>query len=255
MVEKNIFSIKSLYFSYGDNPVFRDISIDIGGGRILGILGPNGSGKSTFMRLLSKMVHPDRGNIELYNRDLEDYSFKELARMISYVPQNFYVNFNYDVYSIIETGRYPHMPNIFSSLSQRDLSEIERALREWELEELKYRSILDLSGGERQLTIIASSIAQASRIILFDEPTSNLDLKHIRLFMKNIRNRKQEYDLIIIVTHDINLASMLADYILCFPEQGGYIFNSRDAVLRREVLEEVFNTGIREEKGLFYIKE
>ncbi len=253
MKGKSIYTLNSISFSYSRNQVFKDISLEIEKGSILAVLGPNGCGKSTFIRLLSKILRSDKGEISLYGRDIAEYSSRELARIIAYVPQNFYINFNYDVYSIVETGRYPHMMNIFSSLSDQDKRIINNAIDDWELNDLRRRSVLDLSGGERQLTIIASSIAQSSRILLFDEPTSNLDLKHIRLFVKNIKRLKDSYDIIIFVTHDINLASILADNILCFPENGGHIVDNKDKILNKDTLETVFNTNIREEKGLFYI--
>lgn len=250
-----IYKIENMYFNYDseNTNIFNGLSMDIGKNSIIAVLGPNGSGKSTLIRLLCKILKPSKGRILLYGRDILQYTFRELSRLIAYIPQNFLINFNYSVYDIIETGRYPHMPSVFSKLQDNDCRVIENALLMWGLEGFRHRSILELSGGERQLTIIASAIAQSSRILLFDEPTSNLDLMHIKLFIRNLKKLKNDHDLIIIVTHDINLASILADNILYIKDAGYYIQDKKDQILNRTYLERVFDTGIREEKGLFYI--
>lgn len=255
MSGKLIYRIENLSFSYDLKGIINNMSIDIYSNNILLILGPNGIGKSTFIKILAGILRPQSGNIILFNREMQRYSHRELSKVISYIPQSFFINFNYDVYSVIETGRYPHMSSLFSSLSTEDKEIIDYSLSMWDLNYIKNRSILELSGGERQRTIIASAMVQSSRILLFDEPTSNLDMKHIALFINNIKELKKEYDLIIIVTHDINLASILADDILYLKKDTFYSMDKKEILLDQKYLEDVFETNIRHEKGLFYIDE
>lgn len=258
MNNNKVYSINDLTFHYdksNNGTVIKNMDLVINKDNVLVILGPNGSGKSTLIKLMAKILSPSKGMIQFYGKDLTEYSHNELAKFISYVPQNFFINFNYDVYSIVETGRYPHIPGFFSKPSLKDTSVINEVINSWGLNSLKNRSILELSGGERQLAIIASAIAQTSKVLLFDEPTSNLDLKHIKLFYDNIIRIKKDYDLIIIVSHDINLASMLADKVLFIKDSSFFILNDKKQILNTKYLHLVFETGIVKQGELFYIEK
>lgn len=170
------------------------------------LLGPNGAGKSTSVFALAKTV-PYSGSIELYGKDIQEYKNTEYAQKIGFLSQKNLVAYDFSVAEIVSMGRYAHAEGMFKTLSNEDKSKVEEALEVCGLQDLKDRSVQELSGGEVQRTFLAQVLAQDPEILILDEPTNNLDLIYqVQVFdlLKNWINTKN--GTIISVVHDLALA-------------------------------------------------
>lgn len=201
-------------FNYQQIQVLKDLTFAISDGEFVGIIGPNGAGKSTLLKLMNRLLIPEKGTITLQNKLLKSYTPKELARWIGYVPQDFSTTFNFTALEIVLMGRYPYQ----KALAFDSAEDIQIALQAMEItdcDHLSSREIHTLSGGERQLVILASALAQQPRILLLDEPTSALDIKHQIHFYQILNKLKNEQKITILtVTHEVNLAAQFCERII-----------------------------------------
>ena len=164
-------------FGYGARSVLDAVDVAVGPGEIVGLIGPNGAGKSTLVRLLAGIVRPGRGVVRLDGRPLADWSRVERARRIALVPQDPRVEFPYTVLEVALMGRAPHLPPLALPRG-RDLEIVREVLERLEVAHLAARRIDALSGGERQRVFLARALAQQPAVLLLDEPTTHLDLRH-----------------------------------------------------------------------------
>ncbi|MDP8011826.1 MAG: ABC transporter ATP-binding protein [Thermoplasmata archaeon] len=197
--------VKSLKFSYNDHSVLKGISFIVKNNEILGILGPNGSGKTTLLNLIGGILKKKEGEILINGKKIENYSRKELARIMAFVPQDTSTAFDFNVFEIVSMGRYPHL-GIMDSLTEKDKNIIIEALKKTEIYDLRNKSTRQISGGERQRVFIARAIAQDPEIILLDEPTSNLDIKYQIEILDIIERMRSQGKTILMSMHDVNLA-------------------------------------------------
>jgi iron complex transport system ATP-binding protein len=170
--------VKGLSFSYNGGPlVLKGIDLSIENGEMVGILGPNGSGKSTLLKLISGTMDPDKGYVILGGTDLSRIRRKIIARKMAVVPQETDLGFDFTVREVVSMGRYPHLGRFqFSDLKSNRI--VEEAMRTMGVLEMADKPISNLSGGEKQRVIIAKALAQEPDILLLDEPTKNLDIRH-----------------------------------------------------------------------------
>ncbi len=198
-----------------------DISFDIGAGEFLTIVGPNGAGKTTLLRVLDRLIKPSTGTIMLEGQDLGQFGRRELARMVSFVPQTDLGGGEFTVRAFVEMGRYPYL-GPWEPLGTEDRGAVEKALATTEVSHLGDRLLGTLSGGERQRTLIAAALAQGGKILLLDEPTSFLDYRHQVqvLDLLDHLNRKLGYTLVV-VTHDLNATVGRSDSVLAL--KGGRV--------------------------------
>jgi len=169
--------INSIHFSIDDKKILDSITARFAPCMIHGIIGPNGSGKSTLLKNICRIWEPQSGSILIHGTDYTKIPRKELSTLITLVPQNTTIGFPISVFDIVAMGRNPHLGR-FEGMRQNDRDIIERALQQTNIYELKDRNINELSGGEGQLAIIARALATEASLILLDEPTSELDVKH-----------------------------------------------------------------------------
>lgn len=205
---------------------------------VVGIIGSNGAGKSTLLRCINHVLTPKNGAVYLEGQKTNDMDVVEIARNFGYVPQEFPITFQATVFDTVLMGRRP-----FSSwrISRDDVEIAGEAIRILNLEELALRSHSELSGGQQQRVLIARALAQQSRILLLDEPTSKLDIKHQLEVMEVIRSLVDERGLLsILVIHDLNLASRYSDQLIML--KGGKIFAAGDpvSVLTKENIRAVY---------------
>lgn len=171
----NIMDIKDAEFSYnGKKSVFKNVSFSIEKGDVFCILGPNGTGKSTLIKCMNSLLKLKSGRISLKNKNI--YSMKEIdiAKIIAYIPQSNNSVFAFSVFDIVLMGRTPHL-NLTSVPGKTDYKIAEEALKNLGILHLKNKTYTEISGGERQLVLMARAIAQQPEILLLDEPTSHLD--------------------------------------------------------------------------------
>lgn len=206
--------INNIVFRYSSIPVIRDISFYVNKGEFISVIGPNGSGKSTLLKTLNGLYIPESGQVELLGKNIEEYKRKEIARKISFVPQDTSVEFEFSVEEVVSMGRHPFKGR-FQKEDKMDRKLIYEAMEMTNIFDIRDRIITEISGGERQRVFIAKALAQNTEIILLDEPTSHLDINHQIDILNLLRKMNQEKGItIILVVHDINLATRYSDRII-----------------------------------------
>ena len=188
-------------------PLFEGLSIGFAAGELTGIIGPNGSGKTTLLRLLAGLLAPDGGEVRLEGRSLRALPARERARRITIVLPETQILFNFTVMEVVLMGRAPHL-GPWGLERPVDYEAARRALREVDLAECEARPVHELSSGERQRALIARALAQEPGVLLLDEPTAFLDLKHALEIDVILRRLNAERGLTVVtVSHDLNLAA------------------------------------------------
>lgn len=206
-------NVKDLNFYYGNHHILKNVSFNIESGELWGITGPNGGGKSTLFRCLLNFLRIDSGLIEINNINIKNLSTAKMAKLVSYVPQDNKTPFSYTVREIVLMGRSPHMGGVFG-LKKEDYEVADKALELLGIQDLQYRIITSLSGGQRQLALIARAIAQNSPIMILDEPTSALDFDNQIKIWKTLKKLSQSGKTIITCSHEPNHILWFADKAL-----------------------------------------
>lgn len=198
------------YGPAGRGPLVLDrVSATVPAGGLVGILGPNGSGKTTLLRLLSGTRAPSSGRVLLHGQPISAIPRRELARRVAVVPQETHLAFEYSALEVVLMGRHPHL-GLFELEGPGDLAAARAALAATGATHLEGREFNTLSGGEKQRVIIASALAQASEVLLLDEPTASLDLGAQLDIARLVTDLNRQRDrTIVISTHDLNLAASL----------------------------------------------
>jgi len=242
---ESMLDIQQLHFSYQTGlPLFQDIDLQISPAEFIGIIGPNGAGKSTLIKLIGGLLEPGRGNIFLDQKPIQSYSKKNLARMIGYVPQSVDLVFDLIVHEVVKMGRYPYLRGMFHE-DDGDQAEVASALQRMDLQGLQNRPFSALSGGEKQRVIIASVLAQQAKILLLDEPTSSLDLKHQQSIYRILKKlSREERKTIIIVTHDINLAAQFCERLILLDKGAVLADGPPDQVLQFQLIQKVYGVKV-----------
>jgi iron complex transport system ATP-binding protein len=194
--------------------VLDRVSIDVERGTIVGLLGPNGSGKTTLVRVIAGMLRPHTGSVLLDGEPVSGMARRDLARRLAVVPQETQTTFDFSVIDMVLMGRYPHLgPFELEGLADLDIAR--EALRATGTAALEARPFATLSGGEKQRVVIASALAQASDILLLDEPTTALDLGYQFEIASLLRRLNGERGTTMVVsTHDLNLAAAVCERIV-----------------------------------------
>ena len=201
---------RSVSFSYRDDArVLHEVSLDVPRAAIVGLLGPNGSGKTTLLRVLAGTSKPARGEVRLDGRPIASLTRLELARRIAVVPQETHATFDFTALDIVLMGRYPHL-GTFELEGADDLRIAREAMAATDTGAFQSRAFGTLSGGEKQRVVIAGALAQASDILLLDEPTASLDLGYQFDIVDLLRRLNADRGTTMVVsTHDLNLAAVL----------------------------------------------
>lgn len=200
------FAADHLMIRYGGRVVLDGVSLKLCKGEFVGLLGANGSGKSTLLRALTGFRRPDAGTVRAYGRSLHAYGVRRLARMIAYVPQDTSVDFDFTVRQIVEMGRHPHQGR-FAGMRRSDKEIVHRAMRAADVTALAGSSILELSGGQRQMVFIAKALAQEPELLVLDEPVSALDIRYQLRVLEMVRGVSDQGTAAIAALHDLNLAA------------------------------------------------
>ncbi len=237
-----------LCFSYPEEgEVVSEIDLELAGGDLLAIIGPNGSGKSTLLKLLAGILSPSAGSVLLNHEPLAAVGRQELAKQISYVPQQATVALPFTVGEVVLMGRHPYQ-RPFRFERPEDLERVRQALTVTDMTELAHRPMDSLSGGEQQRVMIARAIAQDARIVLLDEPTAALDLKHeIQIWEILERLAFDQGRVVVGVTHHINLASLYSPRLLVLKKGRAVAVGAPSSLLQRELMESVYETPVRVE--------
>jgi iron complex transport system ATP-binding protein len=236
-------SVRGVSFGYTNKTVFRDINLDIAHGEIVTLLGPNGCGKSTLIKLMLGLYRPGQGSIHLDGVDISRLDSKTIARMIAYVPQIHRSTFPYTVMDIVLMGRIPHK-TFFFRYSKEDMNIAHDAMERLSISQLAERPYTELSGGERQLTVVARAIAQGARTLIMDEPATGLDYgNQLRLLDQIVQFSREGYTFIK-STHSPEHALWVADRAVMIKD-GAIVADGRcEEVISTESLLHLYNAEV-----------
>lgn len=230
--------IDGVGFSYSSTPVLKDVTASIEGPGFVSILGPNGVGKSTLIHCINKILTPTGGTVFIDGADVKGISIKDLAKEVGYVPYSANDTFPLSVVDTVLMGRHPHSK--WGSLND-DLDMVYSTLSLLGISDLAMRPFNELSAGQHQKVMLARGLVQEPKILLLDEPTSNLDVRHQIGVAKMLRKLAIEKNiLVIMICHDINIAAKYSDKIILL--SGGSIFamGTPAEVITKENLKEVY---------------
>lgn len=195
-----ILEVDSIAYSYGNGPVFENVSFSLRKGDVMCILGPNGAGKSTLIKCIAGILKPAAGSVRIKGKDTSSLGATEVARSIGYVPQQNDVVFPFSVLDFVVMGRAPHIP-LFSSPGKKDMKIAKEALEMVSIADLAERTLGSLSGGQRQMVLIARALAQQPALLLLDEPTAHLDFGNQVLVLETVQKLAVNGMSIVMNTH------------------------------------------------------
>ena len=205
---------ESVSFAYDRAVVFAGLDLEVAEGEIGAVLGPNGTGKTTLLRLASGALGPDRGRVEIFGRNAGAIAARERSRSVAVVPQESRPAFAFTALEVVRMGRAPHL-GLLGIETARDEAVVREAMERTAVAPLATRPFLELSGGERQRVILARALAQEPRLLLLDEPTAFLDLKHrLAAYGLLVRLNRDCGITIVLASHDLDLAARFADRIV-----------------------------------------
>jgi len=240
--------------NYGAHQVLDKITFSLSPGEIVALVGPNGSGKSTLIKTIASILEPTSGTITLNGRDVRTIDPLDLAKMLGYVPQSF----TYTLYStVFETVLMGRRRYIQWSVSDEELSRVQRSLDALEMGGHAGKFMDELSGGERQKVFIARALAQEPRIFLFDEPTSALDIRYQIEVMETMRRiTREQVSSMVVAVHDLNLAYRYADAVVVFNRGKMAAYGKPGDVLTPECIRSVYGVdsfAVENEHGKFIV--
>ncbi|MDD2352243.1 MAG: ABC transporter ATP-binding protein [Candidatus Caldatribacteriota bacterium] len=241
-----ILEVKEASFGYGRNIVLENINFQMNAGEVICLIGPNGSGKTTLLDCIMGILPLRRGKVFLQGKSISDLKAKEIARIISYVPQIHKKTFPYTVEEIVLMGRASHI-GMFASPGNEDISIAHEAIETVGIKHLQHRPYTELSGGEGQLVMIARALAQQSRIMIMDEPTTYLDFQNSLTVLEVTRQLAKKRNLsIILATHYLNHAfyfenNGLNTFTAMLDKKSFAIYGRPNKVLTRDNINKIFN--------------
>jgi iron complex transport system ATP-binding protein len=236
--------IKDVDAYYGSVKVLESVDFSAAQGELLGILGPNGSGKTTLLRTIARILKPRTGAILLDGKHVLQMKDKEFSRTFATVPQDTAINFEFSALDIVLMGRNPHLKRLELE-SEKDIAIARRCMELTNCWQLAERPVTELSGGERQLVIIARALTQEPRVLLLDEPTSHLDINYQIEIMELLKHLTSHESLIIIaVIHDLNLAAQYCDRLVLLRNGTIIAIGSQYEVLTAENIKAAFGADV-----------
>jgi iron complex transport system ATP-binding protein len=224
--------------------VLKGVSLSVSAGEVVGLVGPNGSGKTTFIRAVTGALKPLGGRITLGGEALESLSARERARRVAVVPQSGSLPEAFTVLEVVLMGRTPHL-RFLQNEGEQDVDAAQRAMIATNTRELAQRRIGELSGGERQLVVLARALAQETPLLLLDEPTAHLDIGHQGVALDLVRRLCASGSRgALAVVHDLTLASQYCDRIVLLRDGEIVLQGDAESTLRQDVLERVYGARV-----------
>jgi iron complex transport system ATP-binding protein len=240
-MREKLIETRSVSYAAGEKQIIDGVSISVKRGEFVGLVGPNGAGKTTLLRLLIGVLPPSGGEILLEDRRLQEIRVRERARKMAYLSQDATTVFPYPVLDILLMGRYPFLGR-FRRESESDLEKARRALAYVGLRGFEDRYFNELSGGERQLVLFAKILVQETELLLLDEPTSNLDIKHQDQFFSMACELSREKKAVVAAVHNLNIASQYCSRLILLHRGRVATEGKPEEVLRSERLDPVYET-------------
>tara|TARA_B100000575_G_C23040850_1_gene599072 strand:+ start:359 stop:1141 length:783 start_codon:yes stop_codon:yes gene_type:complete len=237
---------KNFSTGYENNQVICDLNLKINSGEWVGIIGSNGSGKSTLLKGIAKIIPMQSGDLYLNKFSIKDLSTKKIAKVLSYLPQKINSNLPLTVKELVSLGRSPHKYFWEFDLNKEDLLIINKSLELCNLKNYSNNSLSSLSGGQCQRAFLALTIAQNTKILLLDEPTTFLDINFQIQMLDLIKNLNKIKKLTILsVIHDINLAARYCDRLAIFKDGELLAIDKPNEALSEDLIKEAFSIEIK----------
>ncbi|MBU5316186.1 ABC transporter ATP-binding protein [Clostridium bornimense] len=247
--------VKNIEFAYEKNKSFiENLNVNIEEGKVTTILGPNGSGKSTLLGIICGLNKISNGEVWINNKNIKKLSYKDLAKEIATVHQQNSVPEDITVEELVSYGRTPYRKH-YRGNDEEDNNIVEWAIEKTGLQGLKNKAVMSMSGGERQRVFIAMALAQKSKVLFLDEPTTYLDIYHQIEILELVKELNEEYNLtVVMVLHDINQAIKYSDNIIVMKKGKVIDCGKSNEVINMKLLNEVYNIGgfIQEHQGEKY---
>jgi iron complex transport system ATP-binding protein len=246
MSGSDLLRVEDLRFAYdgAHRAVVDGVSLELGGGEVLAILGPNGAGKTTLLHTLLGILRAQSGRIWLEGRALNTCARSEISRMVGLVPQFEHVAFEYSVEEYVLMGRAPHL-GMLDLPAEEDRRLAVEALDQLGLLALRRRSMLELSGGERQMVVLARALAQQARLLLMDEPLAHLDLGNKSRILAVIRRLSRAGVAVVFTTHEPDMVQGVAHRALLMREGRVVASGRTETVMTSEALSQTYGVPIR----------
>ncbi len=239
--EKPIVASHGVTYRIGDTTILDSVDITINSGEFLGIIGPNGAGKTTLLKILLGILTATTGTVRLDDKEIGLLKPKERARLAAYLSQDISPSFPSPVFDIVMMGRYPYLGR-FGKEGAWDDEIVRRALAYVGLSGFEDRYYNELSGGERQMALFAKVLAQEARLLILDEPTSNLDIKHQDQFFSMARELTKEGRGVVAAVHNLDVASRYCDRLVLLDHGRVVASGTPQEVLRSSILDDVYHS-------------
>jgi iron complex transport system ATP-binding protein len=236
--------IHSISVNYGETEILKNLSLRVQAGEVVSLIGPNGAGKTTLIRAISGVLPLQSGSVKINEQDLATVGIAERARMLAVVPQARRLPPEYSVQQAVLMGRTPYL-GWLGNLSKYDYDKVSWALDRTQISEFAERRVDELSGGEQQLVLVARALAQDSPVVLLDEPTAHLDLRHQATILDLVHNLARERGLAVLMSlHDLNLVSLFSDLIALLGDGKILAFGNPNEVLTPHFLSDVYQVPL-----------
>lgn len=239
-----IICAKNICFRYAAKPVLEEVSFALEAAQIVAMIGPNGSGKTTLLKMLNATLFPNSGQVLIEGQDTRHWPRQAIARTVAIVPQESPAIFPFFAEEIVLMGRFPYLPSLAFE-DKKDYRIVQDVMARTDSLSFAHRRFNELSAGERQRVLIARALAQEPKILLLDESTVFLDLKHQAQFLSLLRelSRKQHLT-VVFVTHDLNLAAQNADQLLLLYNGKKYAIGTPADILTAQNIKEVYDVDV-----------
>ena len=235
------FKTNDLAVGYDGNILIHDINVNLEKGKILTLIGPNGAGKSTILKSITRQLETIRGTVYINAQELTTWAPKEMAKQVAVVLTDRIRPELMTCAEVVAMGRYPYT-NLFGKLTQKDTEAVQEALERVHALDLAEQDFATLSDGQRQRIMLARAICQEPEIIVLDEPTAYLDIRHKIELLDILREMAQKKNITVIMSlHEIDLAMKISDYLLCVKGDTIEAFGPPDAILENHTIEHLYD--------------
>jgi len=237
-------TVKNLSFSYGNHKVLDDLSFQAMSGEMICLLGPNGVGKSTLFKIILRLLHQNQGKVEISGQDTEGLSVRKMAELAAYIPQSHEITFSYKVFDMVLMGTTVKT-GYLSQPDQKQKRIAEEKLDQMGILELKNRNFDQISGGERQLVLIARALAQDTKVLIMDEPTANLDYGNQIKVLTQIKGLAGLGYTILQATHQPEQAFLFADKVIALKDGRLYAYGTPGKVITEQFIKELYDVDVK----------
>jgi iron complex transport system ATP-binding protein len=238
--DQPVLAVSDLAVSLGGTEILSGVDLAVDAGELVGLVGPNGAGKTTLLRAVRGTLGPDSGTVSVVGHSMHDIGSKAASRLVATVPQDTSLAFEFSVRETVEMGRTPHLPR-FGGMGEDDHDTVERAMDRADVTAFADRPVTDVSGGERSRVLLARALAQATPLLLLDEPTASLDLNHQRRTFDTVADLTASGRAAVAAIHDLNLAARYCDRLVVVAGGGVLAKGPPEEVLDNGTLRSAFD--------------